>query len=246
MAAYAGSGLSCHEELVGGRAVYVMAGLAAFTHGVVFEDEGTSELGVAREAALVVACHHLSSRCQYVATMQVVAVGAAHPAFHDGMPMLEQKLALNVEVTGEAALGAATYNRAPQAILDVQASGSMAAFARLDNARVRLCFARFDRHAPMIGVIEVAVFRLVAFNASLVADKGRIGYGSKRLVVSRLMQGEPLAAAYDYSHADEQVKSEAFRAELLREEVQRVDPFHGLFVLSKIGACVSEGRGGAG
>lgn len=98
VASKTGNALTCNQQLVVYRAMWIVAGVASVTYRIVLENEWPLHFLVTSKTFLIVAEQHRTADGSDVTSMHIVTVGAGHPALGDGMVMLEHELALYVEM----------------------------------------------------------------------------------------------------------------------------------------------------
>lgn len=150
--------------------MWVMAGGAAFAHGVMFENKGAFLSRVAFGAGFCFVFQTRSVAFDGVALVRIVTLGAAHLAGHDGVTVGEAELAALVEMALETRFGrlARVDDRAFAA-----ASGDVLA-ARTVTAFTAEAFGVFalNHELGVRGAVEVLGGFFVALSAFFFADEG--------------------------------------------------------------------------
>lgn len=124
--------VALHEHPCVHAAVRVVAGGAAFMHGLVFKDERSALSGVAARAGLVLRGELRATALDRVALVRVVAIGTTDFALRHGVMMRQAELTALVEMALEARLGRLAWiddGVARPATLRVKAAGAVAGFA---------------------------------------------------------------------------------------------------------------------
>ncbi len=157
-------GLPGHEELIVYGTVWIVAGCTAVANRVVLENERSSHFLVAAKTFLILAEQHGAARRCDVASVHVMAIRAEHPAFRDGMMVLEHELAFDVKMAGKTHRGVSYQNIAgfSPPVLDVNAPGAVTRLAGFRLSRLGVLIADLDRHARMFVELEKPVLALVA------------------------------------------------------------------------------------
>ena len=98
VASKTGDALTCNQQLVVYRAMWIVTGVASVTYRIVLENEWSLHFLVASKTSLVVAKQHRTAGGSNITSVHIVTIRTKHFAFRDGMVMLEHKLALYIEM----------------------------------------------------------------------------------------------------------------------------------------------------